>query len=39
VAQPTSEEPAQVVDLMAALEASLAAARANKEKEAEGSGS
>jgi DNA end-binding protein Ku len=33
VAQPASEEPAQVVDLMAALEASLAAARASKDKE------
>ncbi len=31
VAQPATEEPTQVVDLMAALEASLAAARANKE--------
>ncbi|HEY3238950.1 MAG TPA: Ku protein [Acidimicrobiia bacterium] len=48
VAPTATEEPAQVVDLMAALEASLAAARANKEpgargvperKEAEGSGS
>ena len=36
VARPASEEPAQVVDLMAALEASLAAARAGKEKEKEG---
>ncbi|MGH9035977.1 MAG: Ku protein [Acidimicrobiia bacterium] len=36
VAQPASEEPAQVVDLMAALEASLAAARANKEPGAGG---
>jgi DNA end-binding protein Ku len=36
VAQPASEEPAQVVDLMAALEASLAAARANKEPGARG---
>jgi DNA end-binding protein Ku len=36
VAPPASEEPAQVVDLMAALEASLAAARANKEKEGSG---
>jgi DNA end-binding protein Ku len=30
VAQPTAEEPTQVVDLMAALEASLAAAKANR---------
>ncbi len=31
VAQPTAEEPAKVVDLMAALEASLAAAKASKQ--------
>jgi DNA end-binding protein Ku len=37
VAQAASEEPAQVIDLMAALEASLAAARAAKEQEASGS--
>ena len=37
VAQAASEEPAQVVDLMAALEASLAAARAAKEEEQSGS--
>ncbi len=36
VAQAASEEPAQVVDLMAALEASLAAARAAKEEEKSG---
>jgi non-homologous end joining protein Ku len=30
VAQPAVEEPAKVVDLMAALEASLAAAKADK---------
>jgi DNA end-binding protein Ku len=36
VAQPAAEEPTQVVDLMAALEASLAAAKANrKDTEAE----
>jgi DNA end-binding protein Ku len=34
VAQPAAEEPAKVVDLMAALEASLAAAKANKTAEA-----
>lgn len=36
VTQAATEEPAQVVDLMAALEASLAAARANKESGARG---
>jgi DNA end-binding protein Ku len=34
VAQPAVEEPTKVVDLMAALEASLAAAKANKAAEA-----
>jgi DNA end-binding protein Ku len=34
VAQPAVEEPAKVVDLMAALEASLAAAKANRADEA-----
>jgi len=34
VAQPAVEEPAKVVDLMAALEASLAAAKANRTAEA-----
>jgi DNA end-binding protein Ku len=37
VAQTATEEPTQVVDLMAALEASLAAARAAKEQEGSGS--
>ncbi|MGH9042917.1 MAG: Ku protein [Acidimicrobiia bacterium] len=36
ITQATTEEPAQVVDLMAALEASLAAARANKDSGARG---
>jgi len=36
VAQPAAEEPTRVVDLMAALEASLAAAKANRAAEAEG---
>jgi DNA end-binding protein Ku len=34
VAQPAVEEPAKVVDLMAALEASLAAAKSNRAAEA-----
>ena len=34
VAQPAAEEPTKVVDLMAALEASLAAAKANRAEEA-----
>ncbi|HYH52248.1 MAG TPA: Ku protein, partial [Acidimicrobiia bacterium] len=34
VAQPVVEEPTKVVDLMAALEASLAAAKANRSAEA-----
>jgi phosphoenolpyruvate-protein kinase (PTS system EI component) len=34
VAQPAAEEPTKVVDLMAALEASLAAAKANRSAEA-----
>ena len=34
VAQPVAEEPAKVVDLMAALEASLAAAKSNRSAEA-----
>jgi DNA end-binding protein Ku len=36
VAQPAAEEPAKVVDLMAALEASLAAAKANRKSEESG---